>query len=406
MNYSISHLSTSDSIGGSANSAKRIHLNLIKQKINSNLFVGSKSSNFQNSYLLSKYKKLRNLDSISDSLFNKFGFQYSFVPSNIFINKKILISDIIQLYNIHGGYFKFSNILKLSKFSKIIWRLSDYWAMTGHCAYPGECDKWKNGCFHCPNLNIYPSIGLDRTKSLWENKKKIIKKIDMKIIVPTKKMFNEVKKSSILKEKEVLIIPNGVDVSTFKPLTNKIARKELSIPNKFSVLFIAHIAFNNNRKGTDYLFEIFKRLEKNPDIQKIIVGFGSKSWKSFGFKNLYTFDFTVNNKMKMKLYNSANCTLIPSEDENLPNVALESMSCGIPVICFNSGGLPEIVNKKSGICTNKKDANYIYDSIIKLKKNKKKELFLSKNSRKTILSNFSEEKEIKNYIRLYENILK
>ena len=190
MKYSVSHLSTSDSIGGSANSAKRIHLNLIKQKINSNLFVGSKSSNFQNSYFFSKYKKLRNLDSISDTLFNKFGFQYSFVPSNFFINKKILISDIIQLYNIHGGYFKFSNILKLSKFSKIIWRLSDYWSMTGHCAYPGECDKWKNGCFQCPNLKTYPSIGIDRTKSLWEIKKQIIKKIDMKIIVPTKKMFN------------------------------------------------------------------------------------------------------------------------------------------------------------------------------------------------------------------------
>ena len=189
-------------------------------------------------------------------------------------------------------------------------------------------------------------------------------------------------------------------------MTNKIARKELRIPNKFSVLFIAHIAFNNNRKGTDYLFEIFKRLEKNPDIQKIIVGFGSNLWKSFGFKNLYTFDFTENNKMKMKLYNSANCTLIPSQDENLPNVALESMSCGIPVICFNSGGLPEIVTKKSGICANKKDANYIYNSIIKLKKNKKKELFLSKNSRKIILSNFSEEKEVKNYMTVYENILK
>ena len=39
--------------------------------------------------------------------------------------------------------------------------------------------------------------------------------------------------------------------------------------------------------------------------------------EKFSFQNLYTFDFTENNKMKMKLYNSANCTLIPSQDENI-----------------------------------------------------------------------------------------
>lgn len=134
MRLKISHISTSDSEGGSANSARRIHNNLLKNGISSNIFVGNKNLNDKNSSYLSKHKQLRKIDNILDRLTNKIGFQYQFLPSNLFLNETLKNSDIIQLYNLHGGYFQFSTLSKLSKISPLIWRFSDYWPLTGHCA--------------------------------------------------------------------------------------------------------------------------------------------------------------------------------------------------------------------------------------------------------------------------------
>ena len=116
----IAHISTSDSEGGSANSARRIHNNLIKNGISSNLFVGNKKLNDKNSTYFSKYKQLRKIDNLVNRLSNKIGFQYQFIPSNLFLNERIKNSNIIQLYNLHGGYFQVSTLTKLSKISQLI----------------------------------------------------------------------------------------------------------------------------------------------------------------------------------------------------------------------------------------------------------------------------------------------
>ena len=198
----ISHISTSDSEGGSANSARRIHNNLTKNGISSNLFVGNKKLNDKNSTYFSKYKQLRKIDNLVNRLSNKIGFQYQFIPSNLFLNERIKNSNIIQLYNLHGGYFQVSTLTKLSKISQLIWRFSDYWPLTGHCAYPKDCQKWESGCYACPDLKLYPSIGYDRTRVLWKEKQKIIKNMSITVVVPTKKMSNEVKKSEIFSKKK------------------------------------------------------------------------------------------------------------------------------------------------------------------------------------------------------------
>ena len=66
-------------------------------------------------------------------------------------------------------------------------------------------------------------------------------------------MYEYVKESPILKDKDTYIIPNGIDTKIFKPLNKKLAKKELKIPEKFSVLFIAQVAFDNYRKVLKFL---------------------------------------------------------------------------------------------------------------------------------------------------------
>ena len=97
-------------------------------------------------------------------------------------------------------------------------------------------------------------------------------------------MYEHVKKSPILKDRDTYIIPNGIDTKIFKPLNKKLAKKELKISEKFSVLFIAQVAFDNYRKGTDILKKVLDTFRENENIQFLIAGIGSEKWNDFSFK--------------------------------------------------------------------------------------------------------------------------
>ena len=404
MHFRISHISTSDTEGGSAESAKRIHQNLLKRGFLSKMFVGNLSNETNDRENLTIFPFLRILDKYFDILMNKFGMQYYFIPSNIGFNRKLYKSDIIQIYNLHGGYFQFNKLKKLSKISKLVIRFSDYWNLTGHCSYPGDCDKWIKGCGKCPNLKSYPEIGLDLTTNIWKRKNKTFNTIDLSVVVPTKKMFTAVKKSDFFKKKKIHIIPNGVDTNKYKPMKKVKARNLVGLKNKFTILFISHIAFNNARKGTEYIEKLLREIDDIQNIQKVIVGHQSDKWNKFKFRNLRTFNFIKDHKTKNLLYNSADLTLVPSINENFPNVVLESMSAGVPVLSFLSGGLNEIINNNNGIILKSKNINELKSSILLLKKNKRRKLALSKNSRETILKKYSESIETEKFIKLYKDL--
>ena len=406
MSFYISHISTADSSGGSAVSANRIHRKLIENKIYSKIFTGIRSQENTSVNYLTKYRLLRYVDNYYNILSNKFGFQYDFIPSNLFLNKELKKTNIFQFYNLHGGFFSLGTIKKLSKIAPIILRFSDYWPLTGHCAYPGDCSKWKKICTECPNLSTYPSIGLDQTQRLWKKKKKIFSNIDITLIVPTQKMYNEVKNSLFFKNKEIYKIPNGIDINSFFFEDKTFAKKSLKIPNIFTVLFIAHVAFNNYRKGTHLLERLLNKFKDEKNIQFLIVGNDSFKWRKLGYKNIYTYDFTENIKEKKLIFCASDCKILTSINENFPNVILESMACGTPVVAFESGGIKEIISNDNGMLVEKENIEKMEDNIRHLKKNYSLFKKLSSNAMKTIKAEFSSEVEIKKYIQIYKNILK
>ncbi len=406
MSFFVSHISTSDSFGGSAVSANRIHQKLIERKIYSKIFTGSKSQKNTSVNYLTRYKLIRYVDKYSNILLNKFGFQYDFVPSNLFLSKELKKTNIFQFYNLHGGYFSLGTIEKLSRIAPIILRFSDYWPLTGHCAYPDDCDKWKKICEECPDLSTYPSVGLDQTKRLWQKKKRIFSNIDITLVVPTDKMYNDVKKSLFFKNKKIYKIPNGIDIKLFYSRDKVCAKKSLKIPNIFTVLFMAHVAFDNYRKGTHFLEKVLNRFKNDKKIQFLIVGNDSAKWRKLGYKNIYTFDFIDKVEEKKLMFCASDCKILTSINENFPNVVLESMACGTPVIAFESGGVKEIIKKNNGILVKKADIEKMGNKIINLKNNYSLLKRLSRNAIKTIETEFSSEVEIKEYIKIYNKILK
>ena len=100
--------------------------------------------------------------------------------------------DIIHLHNLHGYSYNLQTLFSyLKKTEKpIVWTLHDCWTMTGHCAHFAlvGCEKWKTGCFCCPQIKEYPSsFGIDNSKKNYLAKKQLWSGFkNMTIVTPSK----------------------------------------------------------------------------------------------------------------------------------------------------------------------------------------------------------------------------
>ena len=105
------------------------------------------------------------------------------------------------------------------------------------------------------------------------------------------------------------------------------------------------------------------------------------------------------------LYVVADITVIPSRSENLPNVALESLSCGTPIVAFDVGGFRDIIQHEgNGYLAPPFDSEDLAKGI-ELLLNKDSKL-LSEEARKSVVSKFSYEKISQEYTDLYSEILR
>ena len=333
------------------------------------------------------------------------GFLYRFLPleAHFILNKAREISpDIIHLHNLHGGYFQTNILPKLATIAPIVWTFHDMFPITGHCAYSFECEKWKTGCGNCERLDIYPSIKKDRTNALWNYKNKIFNSADFTIVTPSlwlKKCVEE----SFLKNKDIRLIYNGIDLKNFKKTDKAKARNELGLPqNKKIVLFSANGGVKNPFKGGEFVFEAFEKLKNHSDILFLNIG-GKNEEKS---ENWLDFGYVKEPKTMAKLHSAAEIYLFPTLAETFGLTIVEAMSCGLPVVTFETGGVPEIIeNNKTGFVVEYKNGEMLASALKKLLDDDKLRQKMAENAVEAS-KNFSSKRMALEYLKLYEELLK
>lgn len=254
--------------------------------------------------------------------------------------------DVIHLHNIHGYYINIEILFNyLANANKpVIWTLHDCWTFTGHCAYYSyvKCDKWKTGCFNCPQKRSYPlSILFDQSKQNWLKKKALFTSIkNMILVTPSKWLANEVKQS-FLRKYPVNVIPNGIDLNVFKP-TSSDFREKNGLVGKKIILGVASIW--DKRKGLNDFFELSKILDDNYKI--VLVGLSKNQMNDLP-KNILAISRTNNVKELAEIYSSADVLFNPTYEDNYPTVNLEAQACGTPVITYRTGGSVESVPEEN-----------------------------------------------------------
>lgn len=396
----IIHVNTEDIIGGAARVAYDLFSSQLKFGLEAFMLVRTKISNHPNI-------------SIADPVFSKKQTNFFYAQKHLggqdFFNLSIfeLIktkyfknTDIIHLHNLHGGYFSPLVLPALSNKYRVVWTLHDMHSFTGHCAHSFDCERWQIGCGNCPDLTLYPAIDKDSTEFIWKTKQKIYKKSKIDIVAVSNWLVHKIEKS-ILSNQKLHVIHNGIDVQVFKPMSKSALREKYGIPaNKKVILFSANAGLSNPYKGGKFVLKI---IEDHPGNDLLFINIGSSAESRVG--NVWQIQFVNNQNELAEWYSLSDLFLYPSLADNCPLVVLESMACGCPVLSFQTGGIPELVNhNENGYLAKYKDYEDLKNGFNQLLSNSDLLNKMSENSVKRVQDNFTLSVMSNKYLNLYKEI--
>lgn len=393
MSLKILHINLFDTLGGAARACYRIHKGLLKLGVYSRILVRNKLSRDD-----TVIGKITNKYAIPDIYSNKY------LPYSIdYINS--LGFDIINLHLIYPSVLCIRDIDKIN--APIVWTLHTMEPFTGGCHHSCDCNNFITGCNTCINIK-YLNNGTFYS-DIFSDKLSAYKNTDITVVTPSKWLANKASNSLLLKDKFIKVIPNCLDTNTFKPANKEESRKLLNLPiNKNILLFGATNALYNRYKGFNLLYEIFSKLNKRLLGNSELVIFGSDKLEYIENKPpipIHYLGRIIDDDTLIKIYSAADVTLVPSINDVFCQVALESISCGTPVVCFNIGGNSEIIDHRmQGYIAEPFNFEDFAYGIFKILSEKERYDNICKTCRVKAVNNFDHKKVSRLYTKLYKQL--
>lgn len=344
-------------------------------------------------------------------LFSKIGFDHVISIFGFYLLSKQAYfkkADIIHLHIIHGdSNLNFKSIFKICKEKKVIWTFHDQWAVTGGCIHPFDCQGVSCGCPKvCPYPRYNSLLKHCMPHHIWKVKKRLYSQSHFSIIVSTEWMMNKIKNSSLISNKNITIIPFGVDINAFKPLNKASIRIKLKIPeDDFVVMFRNTGIVNDKFKGLEYIKTALLNLKTTKSVTIIILEY-TKGFEVLSSKYNIIYTGWIKQNQLIEYFSASDVFLMPSLQESFGLMALEAMSCSLPVIVADDTALPEVIGGETcGIVVKQRNPQEINEAITTLINNSSFTKQLGEQARKRVESFYSIQKCIENHKHTYAKLI-
>jgi glycosyltransferase involved in cell wall biosynthesis len=373
----VSIINTTDRSGGAGIAAFRLSQALKNQGVLSPLFCrhrkftdpetfryqvrASENSRTLNEYKLALQKIQKKFITDNRTIITKTIFSEPWANGILLGDNPLIVeSKIIHLHWVNH----FMDLQSLSELAAlnipIVWTLHDEWLYTAGCHYTSGCRKYEDECIECPQLLNDPY----QLSQQWFNEKKaLFDSLNLTIVTPSKWLADQAKKSKLLKNKEIKVIRNPINTNIFTPFSiEKKAeiRKNFGFDNETLILGFGAASLKDIRKGYNLLVEALKKIIVNQDIMahhKVgLLVFGSQSEQISELSSHIQMVFVGNLTVEAEIANVLNALdifIVPSLEENYPNIIMESLLCKTPVIGYAAGGMVEqIKDRDNGLLVN------------------------------------------------------
>lgn len=225
------------------------------------------------------------------------------------------------------------------------------------------------------------------------------------------------RKAKAFVEREIFLIPNGIDTELFKPMArNETLAEMLGLGGKTKEERSAVIGFAGElreKKGLRALLSGYAQAAKSRPASLLIVGEvrdgeDKKFFDEFKSANSQlpiTVTGPVPHEDMPAYYALMDVLVHPSLRDGMPNAALEAMACGLPVIATPVGGiLDALEDGENGVLVNVNDAAALAGKIVELLDDPQKRAGLGQRARETVVEKFGLEAELRANLRVYESL--
>lgn len=351
----ILHVNQSDTIGGAARAAYRIHRSLVDSGVNSRMRVLQKMSD--DASVAGGVG--RHSSRMGRWIAHKFAAQarHGFRPANTSLHSPANYSnglaeeinsataDVIHLHWITGGALTIEEVGRFK--APVVWTLHDMWPFCGaeHYTDDGPESRFRVG-YHKSNAPVEERTH-DLNRSTWIRKVKNWRR-PFHIVCPSHWLAECAKASRLFETWPVTVIPYPIALDVWRPIQKEVARELLGLDPKANVVLMgAFGGLADPRKGGDLaLAALRSALADGCKVDQLLI-FGQSAaapHSATSFPVPTHFLGRIHDDLTMVIaYSAADVMLVPSRQDNLPNTAIEPLACGTPVLGFAIGGMPDLV---------------------------------------------------------------
>jgi glycosyltransferase involved in cell wall biosynthesis len=264
---------------------------------------------------------------------------------------EVASADILHFHWI-AGFVDYHRLPRIAAGRPIVWTLHDMNPFTGGCHYAETCERYKDSCGMCPILGSQ-NVRDDSFRTL-EIKRNGIQQTNIYVVAPSQWMIDCAKESSCFKDKQCSTIKPGLNLNVFMPRRSQDLRNRIGLSGNKKLVLFGAATIENPRKGYRFLREALTIIAKQYQQDDIILGTFGKVPDGFDFGISYRvvkFGLVADTAALVSIYSAADVYVLPTLSDNLPNTLIEALACGIPLVSFKSGGVPEIIrHKETGWC--------------------------------------------------------
>lgn len=277
------------------------------------------------------------------------------VPSIGFDVSRIIADLQVDVINIHWTSYFLSMKSLQALFSlgpPIVFTLHDMGVLTGGCHYSAGCQGFQTDCGSCPQLRIDP---LRLPRRIMSRKRPLFEMHKPWVISPSPWLAEQARLSRLFEPDRIDSVSNTLNTKVFSPSGREPQRSAWNLNNRDIAILFGAYDNSERRKGFDLMLASIEKLVEHwskdkPEVRINVIIFGENApdLKISGVRFIKA-GYIDNDEELANVYAGCDVVALSSREDNQPNVMMEGLACGVPVVAFKVGGMADYIDEQNGL---------------------------------------------------------